>query len=191
MDVETLKWRPITNSLSGDYQLSLSHDGSKLVFSSLIGGHGGGRGSPPPCRHGVGASTPLFRQVGLATGIAVLGTIFASHIVRSPISSPTWPADPGGRMYARDSRCRRRRAVAGRASSRTGAARPAHRVGGAQWLRGRPRAHPADSGATHVSRSDRLLPAHPREGLRGRPGPDGQTPEHPSGILGAAMILYE
>ncbi|HTO93946.1 MAG TPA: hypothetical protein VMM80_06220, partial [Bacteroidota bacterium] len=38
MDIETGKWRPITNSLSGVYQLSLSHDGNKLVFSSLING---------------------------------------------------------------------------------------------------------------------------------------------------------
>ncbi|MEW6511350.1 MAG: BamA/TamA family outer membrane protein [Bacteroidota bacterium] len=39
MDLETKDWRPITNSLSGVYQLSLSRDGSKLVFSSL--NHGG------------------------------------------------------------------------------------------------------------------------------------------------------
>jgi Tol biopolymer transport system component len=38
MNLETKKIRPITNSLSGVYQLSLSHDGSKLVFSSLING---------------------------------------------------------------------------------------------------------------------------------------------------------
>ena len=38
LNLETKKWRPITNSLSGVYQLSLSHDGSKLVFSSLING---------------------------------------------------------------------------------------------------------------------------------------------------------
>ncbi len=38
LNLVTKKWRPITNSLSGDYQLSLSHDGSKLVFSSLING---------------------------------------------------------------------------------------------------------------------------------------------------------
>ncbi len=35
LDLETGKYRPITNSLSGDYQLSLSHDGTKLAFSSL------------------------------------------------------------------------------------------------------------------------------------------------------------
>jgi len=38
MDLDGGKWRPITNSLSGVYQLSLSHDGNKLVFSSLING---------------------------------------------------------------------------------------------------------------------------------------------------------
>jgi Tol biopolymer transport system component len=38
LNLVTNKWRPITNSLSGDYQLTLSHDGSKLVFSSLING---------------------------------------------------------------------------------------------------------------------------------------------------------
>ena len=38
LNLETKKWRPITNSLSGVYQLSLSHDGSKMVFSSLING---------------------------------------------------------------------------------------------------------------------------------------------------------
>jgi Tol biopolymer transport system component len=38
LNLVTKKWRPITNSLSGDYQLSLSHDGSKLVFSSLNNG---------------------------------------------------------------------------------------------------------------------------------------------------------
>jgi len=35
MDLSTGKSRPITNSLSGVYQLSLSRDGSKLVFASL------------------------------------------------------------------------------------------------------------------------------------------------------------
>ncbi len=35
MDLDSGKFRPITNSLSGVYQLSLSHDGSKLAFSSL------------------------------------------------------------------------------------------------------------------------------------------------------------
>ncbi|MGA9118345.1 MAG: BamA/TamA family outer membrane protein [Bacteroidota bacterium] len=39
MDLGTAKFRPITNSLSGVYQLSLSRDGSKLAFSSL--NHGG------------------------------------------------------------------------------------------------------------------------------------------------------
>lgn len=34
-DLETGKERPITNSLTGIYQLSLSRDGTKLVFSSL------------------------------------------------------------------------------------------------------------------------------------------------------------
>ena len=38
LNLDTKKWRPITNSLSGVYQLSLSHDGSKMVFSSLING---------------------------------------------------------------------------------------------------------------------------------------------------------
>ncbi|HMK39055.1 MAG TPA: biopolymer transporter Tol, partial [Bacteroidota bacterium] len=38
LNLETRKIRPITNSLSGVYQLSLSRDGSKLVFSSLING---------------------------------------------------------------------------------------------------------------------------------------------------------
>ena len=38
LNLTTKKWRPITNSLSGVYQLSLSHDGSKMVFSSLING---------------------------------------------------------------------------------------------------------------------------------------------------------
>jgi Tol biopolymer transport system component len=35
LELETKKWRPVTNSLSGVYQLSLSRDGSKMVFSSL------------------------------------------------------------------------------------------------------------------------------------------------------------
>ncbi|HTX99209.1 MAG TPA: BamA/TamA family outer membrane protein [Bacteroidota bacterium] len=35
LDVDSGKFRPITNSLSGVYQLSLSHDGTKLAFSSL------------------------------------------------------------------------------------------------------------------------------------------------------------
>jgi Tol biopolymer transport system component len=35
MNLDTRAWRPITNSLSGVYQLSLSRDGSKLAFSSL------------------------------------------------------------------------------------------------------------------------------------------------------------
>ena len=35
MNLETGKFRPITNSLSGVYQLSLSRDGSKLAFASL------------------------------------------------------------------------------------------------------------------------------------------------------------
>ncbi len=35
MDLETKAFRPITNSLSGVYQLSLSSDGTKLAFSSL------------------------------------------------------------------------------------------------------------------------------------------------------------
>lgn len=35
MDLETRKIRPITNSLSGVYQLSLSKDGTKLAFASL------------------------------------------------------------------------------------------------------------------------------------------------------------
>jgi Tol biopolymer transport system component len=35
LTLETKKWRPMTNSLSGVYQLSLSRDGSKMVFSSL------------------------------------------------------------------------------------------------------------------------------------------------------------
>jgi Tol biopolymer transport system component len=35
MDLATRESRPITNSLSGVYQLSLSYDGSKLAFSSL------------------------------------------------------------------------------------------------------------------------------------------------------------
>lgn len=35
MDLETKAFRPITNSLSGVYQLSLSYDGTKLAFSSL------------------------------------------------------------------------------------------------------------------------------------------------------------
>lgn len=39
MNLATRAWRPLTNSLSGVYQLSLSRDGSKLVFSSL--NHGG------------------------------------------------------------------------------------------------------------------------------------------------------
>jgi Tol biopolymer transport system component len=34
-DVTTGTWRPVTNSLSGVYQLSLSKDGSKLAFASL------------------------------------------------------------------------------------------------------------------------------------------------------------
>jgi len=39
MDLELKKTRPITNSLSGVYQLSLSKDGTKLAFASLT--HGG------------------------------------------------------------------------------------------------------------------------------------------------------
>jgi len=39
LNLDTRAWRPLTNSLSGVYQLSLSRDGSKLVFSSL--NHGG------------------------------------------------------------------------------------------------------------------------------------------------------
>jgi Tol biopolymer transport system component len=35
MDLETKVFRPITNSLSGVYQLSISSDGTKLAFSSL------------------------------------------------------------------------------------------------------------------------------------------------------------
>jgi len=35
MDLETKNARPVTNSLSGVYQLSLSRDGNKLAFSSL------------------------------------------------------------------------------------------------------------------------------------------------------------
>ncbi len=35
MDLETRKHRPLTNSLSGVYQLSLSYDGTKLAFASL------------------------------------------------------------------------------------------------------------------------------------------------------------
>ncbi|MEO8167879.1 MAG: DPP IV N-terminal domain-containing protein, partial [bacterium] len=35
LNLETHATRPITNSLSGVYQLSLSHDGSKLAFASL------------------------------------------------------------------------------------------------------------------------------------------------------------
>lgn len=35
MDLETKQCRPITNSMSGVYQLTLSKDGSKLVFASL------------------------------------------------------------------------------------------------------------------------------------------------------------
>lgn len=35
MDLETKAFRPLTNSLSGVYQLSLSYDGTKLAFSSL------------------------------------------------------------------------------------------------------------------------------------------------------------
>ena len=35
LDLDSLKVRPITNSLSGVYQLSLSSDGTKLAFSSL------------------------------------------------------------------------------------------------------------------------------------------------------------
>jgi len=34
-ELDSGKWYPITNSISGLYQLSLSHDGSKLVFASL------------------------------------------------------------------------------------------------------------------------------------------------------------
>jgi Tol biopolymer transport system component len=39
MDLATLAWKPVTNSLTGVYQLSLSRDGAKLAFSSL---HRGG-----------------------------------------------------------------------------------------------------------------------------------------------------
>jgi Tol biopolymer transport system component len=39
MDLTTGAWRPVTNSLTGIYQLSLSRDGAKLAFSSL---HRGG-----------------------------------------------------------------------------------------------------------------------------------------------------
>ena len=39
LNLDTRQWRPLTNSLSGVYQLSLARDGSKLVFSSL--NHGG------------------------------------------------------------------------------------------------------------------------------------------------------
>jgi Tol biopolymer transport system component len=39
MDLTTLTWKPVTNSLTGVYQLSLSKDGTKLAFSSL---HRGG-----------------------------------------------------------------------------------------------------------------------------------------------------
>ena len=35
MNLETRQFQPVTNSLSGVYQLSLSRDGSKLAFSSL------------------------------------------------------------------------------------------------------------------------------------------------------------
>ncbi len=38
MDLDSKKTRPITNSLSGVYQLSLSKDGTKLAFSSLTRG---------------------------------------------------------------------------------------------------------------------------------------------------------
>ncbi len=36
--LDSSSYRPLTNSLSGVYQLSLSHDGGKLAFSSLING---------------------------------------------------------------------------------------------------------------------------------------------------------
>jgi len=39
MDLTTLAWKPVTNSLTGVYQLSLSRDGTKLAFSTL---HRGG-----------------------------------------------------------------------------------------------------------------------------------------------------
>ena len=35
LDIESLSTKPVTNSLSGVYQLSISRDGGKLVFSSL------------------------------------------------------------------------------------------------------------------------------------------------------------
>ena len=38
MDLATRESRPITNSISGVYQLSLSRDGSKLAFASLVNG---------------------------------------------------------------------------------------------------------------------------------------------------------
>jgi Tol biopolymer transport system component len=38
MDLATGDFRPITNSISGVYQLSLARDGSKLAFSSLVNG---------------------------------------------------------------------------------------------------------------------------------------------------------
>jgi Tol biopolymer transport system component len=38
MDLGTLKWKPVTNSLYGVYQLSLTRDGTKLAFSALRAG---------------------------------------------------------------------------------------------------------------------------------------------------------
>ncbi|MGB6031652.1 MAG: BamA/TamA family outer membrane protein [Bacteroidota bacterium] len=35
IDLDTREWRPVTNSIAGVYQLSLSRDGSKMAFTSL------------------------------------------------------------------------------------------------------------------------------------------------------------
>ena len=147
-----------------------------LIPGMIVGGAGIGLVNPPLASTAVGVVAPqragmasginsTFRQVGIATGIALLGTLFSSQ-VKSVVAGQ---GGRGARPVRQGTGGRLRGAVrqgrdADRLASGPGPAGRGHDHPDRLHHRAQP--HPAGRGDHRVRRRRRVAGRHPRQGLR-------------------------
>ena len=148
-----------------------------LIPGMIVAGAGAGMVNPPLASTAVGVVPPqragmasgissTFRQVGIATGIALLGTLFTTRCTMR--YWPGWRRFPGCPARARRSPrpCSRGRSAPDRPAAR---ARPAGRWRDHPYsLHHRPGPHPARRGDHRVRGRRRIAGRYPQQGLRAR-----------------------
>ena len=156
--------------------LNAGSDWTHLIPGMIVGGAGIGLVNPPLASTAVGVVAPqragmasginsTFRQVGIATGIALLGTLFSSQVKNVVADQGGRGARPvrqgtGGRLRG----AVRQGRDADRLASGPGPADRGHDHPDRLHHRAQP--HPAGRGDHRVRRGRRVAGRHPRQGLR-------------------------